>query len=136
MSLKLWLSTSMAWGVSTCHTVHCSKRATRAVTSTEIATHQHGQSDKSLVSETIVVATEVHVTEVVVPHEAAAIEAIEAHVASEVMIEDLAQSETTETTKVAKTVGQDALQVVMMVATDVQVHLVGANTFASTSKRN
>ena len=62
-------------------------------------------------------------------------EAIETHVASEAMIEDLAQSEATETTKVTKTVGQGGLPVVMMVATDVQVHLVGANPSAVTSER-
>ena len=81
-------------------------------------------------------ATEVHVTEVVVLRAAEIAGVIEAHVVSEAMIEDLAQREATETTKVAKTVAQGALPVVMMAATDVRVHLVGANPLAVTSERN
>ena len=66
----------------------------------------------------------------------AATEAIEVHVESEVMIEDLDLSEVIVMTKVARIVAQGVLPVVMMVATDVQVRLVDANSLAVTSERN
>ena len=66
----------------------------------------------------------------------AATEPIGLRVENEVMIEDLAQSEMIAMTKEAQIVAQGVLPVVMMVATDVQVRLVDANSLAVTSERN
>ena len=120
---------------------------------TEMTTHHHVPSDENLVTETIaavtVAATEVHVAEVVIEVlvavetaivaeivEAEVAEAIGVHVESEVMIEDLAQSEVIVMTKAVQIVAQGVLPVVMMVETVVRVRLDGAKPFAVTSERN
>ena len=153
ISLKLWLSTSMAWVVSTCRTARCSNRVTRVVAILAIGLLLENDLSPTIV--TTVVATEAlgaAVVIVVVAVETAvavvaivvdAVATVVAVVATVVVIETRVQvigvndpipmvatkaHDQTAMTKFDVNVARGALLVAMMEAADVRVRRADASS--------